>query len=151
MLSDYPTVSYRRLTKTSVAPKKAHKTDAAFDLYSDERIDITPGGSALVGTGIALDMSKGLTGHYAAILSRSGMAAKNRIFVLNAPGLIDTGYRGEIKIILQNLGSSVYHIDQAERIAQIMFLPNYVVYLNEVNELSESDRGEEGFGSSGKK
>jgi len=147
--SDYPTVSYRRLTKTAVAPKKAHKTDAAFDLYADEGVDISPGKNALVGTGIALDMSQGLTSHHAAILSRSGLAV-DQIFVLNAPGLIDTGYRGEIKIILQNLSDSVYSILPAERIAQIVFIPNYIVYLNEVNELSESDRGEKGFGSSGK-
>lgn len=126
-------------------------TDAAFDLYANEEAEIEVGKNELIGTGIALDMSVGLTSHYAVILSRSGLAAKNRLFVLNSPGLIDTGYRGEIKVILQNLGDEPYRVEVGERIAQIMFIPNYVVYLNEVDELSESDRGEKGFGSSGKK
>lgn len=150
-VNDYPVVHYRLLTPTAKKPSKAHKTDAAFDLFADEGVDIEPGANATVGTGIALDMSIGLTGHYASVLSRSGLAKKDQIFVLNAPGLIDTGYRGEIKVILQNLGSETYSVEVGERIAQIMFIPNYVVYLHETNELSESDRGEKGFGSSGKK
>lgn len=151
LIHDYPLVNYKRITSTAKTPHKAHMTDAAFDLFSDEEIEIEPGKNVLVGTGIALDMSVGLAGHYATVLSRSGLANKNQIFVLNAPGLIDTGYRGEIKVILQNLGEETYRIEHGERIAQIMFIPNYVVHLQEIEELSESDRGEKGFGSSGKK
>lgn len=151
MLQDFPQVYFRRLSTNAKPPHKAHMTDAAFDLYANEEAEIEVGKNELIGTGIALDMSVGLTSHYAVILSRSGLAAKNRLFVLNSPGLIDTGYRGEIKVILQNLGDEPYRVEVGERIAQIMFIPNYVVYLNEVNELSESDRGEKGFGSSGKK
>lgn len=149
-VSDYPTVGYRKLTSTSTAPKKAHLTDAAFDLYSDVSTEISPGEQAVISTGIALDMSKGLISHFALILSRSGLAAKDRIFVLNSPGLIDMGYRGELKVILQNLGTAPYIVKKGERVAQILFLPNYVVHLNEVSEISESDRGENGLGSSGK-
>lgn len=151
MLQDFPQVYFRRLSTNAKSPHKAHMTDAAFDLYANEEAEIEVGKNELIGTGIALDMSVGLTSHYAVILSRSGLAAKNRLFVLNSPGLIDTGYRGEIKVILQNLGDEPYRVEVGERIAQIMFIPNYVVYLNEVDELSESDRGEKGFGSSGKK
>lgn len=150
-IHDYPIVNYKLLSPTAKRPFKAHKTDAAFDLFANEDVDIEPGANATVGTGIAFDMSIGLTGHYATVLSRSGLAKNDRIFVLNAPGLVDTGYRGEIKIILQNLGKVTYSVTSGERIAQIMFIPNYIVYLHETNELSESDRGEKGFGSSGKK
>lgn len=147
----YPTVNYKRLTDTAVVPKKAHLTDAAFDLYSDVGVEIPPGCHSTIRTGIALDMSEGLASHFAVILSRSGLAAKDQIFVLNSPGLIDTGYRGELKVILQNLSLREYEVEIGERIAQIMFIPNYVVHLKEVDELSESDRGEKGIGSSGKK
>lgn len=151
LVHDYPLVNYKKISPTAKTPHKAHMSDAAFDLFSDEEVEIEPGQNRLVGTGIALDMSVGLTSHYATVMSRSGLASKNQIFVLNSPGLIDNGYRGEIKVILQNLGRDSYRVERGERIAQIMFIPNYVVHLHEVEELSESDRGEKGFGSSGKK
>lgn len=139
-------IRYKCLTSSATPFRKAHDSDAAFDIYSDIDVSIYPGENALVSTGIALDMED----HYATVLSRSGLA-KERIFVLNAPGLIDTGYKGEIKVILQNLGGNAYSVERGDRIAQIMFHRNYDVYLEETDSLSSSDRGEGGFGSSGKK
>jgi len=134
------------LTNTARLPKRAHASDAAFDLYSDQPGFVEPGSIMTVSTGVALELPDHV---HALVLSRSGLAAKNGVFVLNSPGLIDSGYRGEVKVVLHAVGKNRMLISQGDRIAQILFQETLSVSLDEVDNLSSSDRGDKGFGSTG--
>lgn len=140
-------VPVRLLTPTARLPERAYEHDAAWDLYAAEEATLSPLGRAVVGTGIAL----GLPGHLAALtLPRSGLAARHGISIVNAPGLIDPGYRGEIRIILLNTDAqTVFCIAPGDRIAQLLFLPLTDVRLLTAEALDDTPRGERGFGSSG--
>ena len=129
-------------------PTKAHASDAGYDLYSCERVEIKEQKSALVRTGIKANLPPG---YYGRIASRSGLAAKHGLDV--AAGVIDNGYNGEIMVLLRNHGPYDYVIEIGDKIAQ-MILEQYgdfpVVLVDSVAELSNTTRGESGFGSSGK-
>lgn len=128
-------------------PERAHDTDAAFDLRASEAAVLGPGERASVGTGIAVAIPEGFAG---LVLPRSGIAARNGIALVNAPGLIDSGYRGELRVLLLNTdGRQSFTIEPGDRIAQLMITPAPAVEFAEASELAGSARGEGGFGSTG--
>lgn len=132
---------------TADVPMQAHKGDAGFDLRSMETFDLEPFERRLVPTGIALELPENFA---ALVIPRSGLAAKHGISIVNAPGLIDSGYRGEICVSLINLDAHErFHVEVGDRIAQLMILPIPDVALVLVDALSSSNRGSDGFGSSG--
>ena len=114
----------------------------------DANINIDPGKTAIIPTGLAISIPKG---YEAQIRPRSGLAAKQKISVLNTPGTIDADYRGEIKVILINLGQDSFVVEKGFRIAQMVVCPVVQAQLKEVSDLSETERGEGGFGSTGTK
>ena len=128
-------------------PKKAHPDDAGYDLYS--RIDavLEPLSGMVIPIGFAMELP---TGYEAQIRPRSGLAAKHHITVTNSPGTVDANYRGEIKAILYNLGREPFVIQRGDRIAQMVICKLPEINFVEATELSETDRGTGGFGSSGK-
>ena len=140
-------VPVRLLTPSARLPERAYEHDAAYDLYAAEEATLPPLARAVVGTGIAL----GLPSHLAALtLPRSGLAARHGISIVNAPGLIDPGYRGEVRIILLNTDrEATFSVAVGDRIAQLLFLPLTDVNMAQVDTLDDTDRGERGFGSSG--
>lgn len=130
-------------------PVRKNEGDAGADLYSTENVIIAPMGRAVVGTGLYFEIP---SGYEVQIRSRSGLAAKNGVFVLNSPGTIDEGYRNEVKVILQNLGKEPFTVNKGDRIAQMVISslsPHILVA--EVDKLSnvETERGLGGFGSTG--
>src|SRR5688572_30502948 len=128
-------------------PAFAHPGDAGMDLYSAEDITLDPGDRAAIGTGLAVAIPKGYAGF---VHARSGRAIKQGLALVNAPGLIDSGYRGEIKVIVINLARKhSIHISRGEKIAQLVVQKVTPVEPVEVEVLSVSDRGEGGFGSTG--
>ena len=139
-------VKVKRLVPEGLPPKQAKKGDAAFDLYSVVDYELRAGESYGVPTGIALEIPHGYEGQ---IRPRSGLALKNGITITNSPGTIDSGYRGEVRIIVHNLSREPFKISRGMRIAQIAIRPVPEVDFIEVEELEESDRGEGGFGSTG--
>jgi dUTP pyrophosphatase len=141
-------VPVRLLSPAARLPERAYDHDAAWDLYAAEEALLQPLERAVVGTGIAL----GLPSHLAALtLPRSGLAARHGVSIVNSPGLIDPGYRGEVRIILLNTDSSAaFHVQPGDRIAQLLFLPITLVQLVQTDSLDDTHRGERGFGSSGR-
>lgn len=128
-------------------PRFAHQGDAGLDLRSAIDIVIEPGCRALVPTGVAVAIPEA---HAGLVVPRSGLAAKHGISIVNAPGLIDSGYRGEIKVILINTDASeAFSIQRGDRIAQLVVIAVPPIELAYVDELSSSQRGAQGFGSSG--
>ena len=128
-------------------PRCAYAGDAGVDLRAAEDLDLAPFERAMVPCGLALAIPEGYAGF---VLPRSGLAAKHGISIVNAPGLIDSGYRGEIKVILVNLDSKEsFSIKRGDRIAQLVIMATPEVDYEPVGELPESERGEGGFGSSG--
>ena len=129
-------------------PTRANDGDAGLDLYAVERASIAPGGRASVGTGIAIEVPPG---HAGLVLPRSGLAARHGVALVNAPGLIDPGYRGEIRVLLLNTDrTAAFQVDRGDRIAQLMVTPIATARPTEVAELSASARAGGGFGSSGR-
>ena len=128
-------------------PARAREHDAGLDLYAAEAVTIEPGARALVPTGIALAIPPGYAGF---VLPRSGLAFRHGVTQLNAPGLIDAGYRGEVKVLLVNHDRAAAAIVRGERIAQLVVQRVEPAELIEVDELPPSDRGTGGFGSSGR-
>ena len=136
-----------RLDERAVLPSQAHDDDAGFDLSALDGTSIAPGERAMVGTGVAIALPRG---HAGLVLPRSGLAAKHGISLVNAPGLIDAGYRGEIKVLLLNTDSkSAFEVEPGMRIAQLVVIAVETPFLEEVDHLGETTRGEGGFGSSG--
>ena len=129
-------------------PKRAHSDDAAFDLRSKVDIDIEPGMPVLVPTGIFMEFPPG---YEVQVRPRSGMALKHALTVLNTPGTIDAGYRGEVGVIMLNAGREKYAVKRGDRIAQMVVNKLPVVEIVAVDKLSDSSRGSGGFGSTGKK
>lgn len=142
-------VPVRLLTPTAQLPRRAYAGDAALDLRSAEEHVIEPHGRAVVGTGLALGLPPGMA---ALTLPRSGLAARHGISLVNTPGLIDPGYRGEVRLILLNTDARhefVVHV--GDRIAQLLFLTLTEVALVAVADLPGGERGDRGFGSSGRR
>ena len=136
----------QRLHDDAVVPSRAYAGDAGLDLSSCERVELAPGERALVGTGLAVAIPHGYAGY---VQPRSGLAIKHGISMVNTPGLIDSGYRGELKIILLNTDrSETFVVEPGMRIAQLVVLPVPGIDPVEVEELPASERGERGFGSS---
>jgi dUTP diphosphatase len=136
----------RRLREDAVAPIQAYPGDAGLDLAACERVEIRPGERAVVGTGFAVAIPQGYAGF---VQPRSGLAAKHGITILNAPGLIDSGYRGELRVVLHNTDrTEPFVVEPGMRIAQLVVVPIPELELTEVEELPESERGVRGFGSS---
>ena len=129
-------------------PSRANPGDAGLDLYANEAATLQPGERAMVGTGIAIAVPEGCAG---LVLPRSGTAKKHGIALVNAPGLIDAGYRGELRVLLLNTDrEEPFEVTPGDRIAQLLVAPFISLSPVEVDELGESDRGEGGFGSSGR-
>jgi dUTP pyrophosphatase len=135
-----------RLRDEARLPERAYTGDAGLDLATCERIELGPGERAVVPTGLAVAIPEGYAGF---VQPRSGLAARHGIAVVNSPGLVDAGYRGEIKVVLLNTDArEAFVAEPGERIAQLVVLPVHGVVLREVAELPESERGARGFGSS---
>ena len=128
-------------------PKKAHADDAGYDLYSRIGATLDPMSGMAVPVGFAMELP---SGYEAQIRPRSGLAAKHHITVPNSPGTVDANYRGEVKVILYNLGKEPFTIKRGDRIAQMVICKLPEINLVEATELSETDRNTNGFGSSGK-
>lgn len=129
-------------------PARAYSGDAAYDLFSADELCVAPQARAVIGTGIALDLPPGMA---ALTLPRSGLAARHGISLVNTPGLIDPGYRGEVKLIVLNTDSAEeFTVTVGDRLAQLLLITLSQVELHEIGELSSTHRGTRGFGSSGK-
>lgn len=140
-------ISIKKLHSAAQIPGYAYSGDAGVDLRSVESLTLEPFQRAMVPTGLAIALPEGYAGF---VLPRSGLAAKHGISIVNAPGLIDSNYRGELKVVLVNTDShDSFSIEAGDRIAQLVVMPVPCVNFNEVDELPDSERGEGGFGSSG--
>lgn len=137
-------------------PKHAKPGDAGLDLTTREDVTLLPGETRLVGTGVAVEIPEG---YFGLLAPRSGLAGKRGVTFANTPGIIDSGYRGEIKVPLRNINVSekwisrndCVKVDRGERVCQLIILPCITCECVQVDELSETERGEDGFGSTGSK
>jgi dUTP diphosphatase len=140
-------VEFKLLSDQGRAPRRAHDDDAGWDLFAAERATLGPGQRASVGTGIALAIPPA---HAGLVLPRSGLAARHGIALVNAPGLIDAGYRGEVRVLLLNTDrGEAFAIEQGDRIAQLVVTAVPRVEFVEADALPETSRADAGFGSSG--
>jgi dUTP pyrophosphatase len=138
---------FRRLSDAARPPARAHDGDAGHDLHAAEPARLAPGERATVGTGIAVAIPPG---HAGLVLPRSGLAARHGISVVNAPGLIDAGYRGEVRVLLLNTDRErPFEVTPGDRIAQLVVVRVERPELEEATELDETVRGGGGFGSTG--
>jgi dUTP pyrophosphatase len=139
---------FARLSDEACVPERAHDGDAGWDLHAAEALTIGPGDRASVGTGIAIAVPDG---HAGLVLPRSGLAAQHGIALVNAPGLIDPGYRGEVRVLLLNTDrDEPFEVAVGDRIAQLVLVAFEPVEGEEVEALDETVRGTGGFGSSGR-
>ena len=140
----------KRLSKEISLPKYETTGSSGMDLAANivDNINVDPGNTAIIPTGLALSIPKGFE---IQIRPRSGLAAKQKISVLNTPGTIDSDYRGEIKVILINLGQKSFIVEKGLRIAQMVVCPVVQAQIKEVEDLNETERGKGGFGSTGTK
>ena len=139
---------YARLAEGAQPPSQAHEGDAGYDLHAAESAVLGPGERATVGTGIAVEIPERFAG---LVLPRSGLAARHGIALVNAPGLIDSGYRGEVRVLLLNTDrEESFEIEPGDRIAQLLIVKVEVPDLSEARQLVESARGTRGFGSTGR-
>jgi dUTP pyrophosphatase len=137
---------FQRLHEDAVVPDRAYAGDAGLDLVACEPAEIGPGERAIVGTGLAVAIPEGYAGF---VQPRSGLAADHGVTVLNTPGLIDSGYRGELRVILLNTDRlETFTVEPGMRIAQLVVVPLALVATAEVDELPATERGVRGFGSS---
>jgi dUTP pyrophosphatase len=137
-----------RLGEGAKPPAQAHDGDAGYDLYASEAVTLAPGARAAVGTGIAVAIPHG---HAGLVVPRSGLALRHGIGVVNAPGIIDSGYRGELKVLLLNTDrDEAFEVQPGDRIAQLLVMPVAQPELVELDSLDETLRGAGGFGSSGR-
>jgi dUTP pyrophosphatase len=145
---DAPELPVRRLDPGLPLPAYAHPGDAGADLCAAEDVELPPGGRATVGTGVAVAVPEG---HAAFVHPRSGLASRHGITVVNAPGTVDTGYRGEIRVVLLNTDQTEpFTVRRGDRIAQLVVQPVTRARIVEVAELPATPRGEGGFGSTGR-
>jgi dUTP pyrophosphatase len=139
-------VPLRRIDPDLPVPRPARPGDAGADLYSRESLSLAPGERRLVPTGVAVAIPKG---HAGLVTPRSGLAARSGVGIVNTPGVVDSGYRGELLVALINHGSEPVAIARGDRIAQLLVVPVAVLEFEEVDELDASERGAGGFGSTG--
>jgi dUTP pyrophosphatase len=140
-------LNVRRIDQRARLPARPHPDDAGLDLYALEGVTLAPGSRAEVHTGLALEIP---AGHAGLVLPRSGLAARHGIALVNAPGLIDAGYRGEVRVLLLNTDRTVpFTISPGDRIAQLVIVRVETPEVIEVEALASSARGAAGFGSSG--
>jgi dUTP pyrophosphatase len=138
----------RRLDPAAKLPERAYENDAGYDLFASEHVVIAPGERASVGTGVAIELP---ARHAGWVVPRSGLADRHGISIVNAPGLIDAGYRGEVRVLLLNTDASEpFEVQPGERIAQLVVSAVATPDVVEVTELAASVRGESGFGSTGR-
>ena len=136
----------QRLHDGATLPTRAYEGDAGLDLSASERVELGPGERAVVGTGLTVAIPDG---HAGFVQPRSGLAARHGITILNTPGLVDSGYRGELKVVLLNTDrTEQFVVEPGMRIAQLVVVPVALPEPREVAELPDSERGEKGFGSS---
>ena len=140
------TVKFKKVDIKAITPQKAHPDDAGYDLYSTEDVLLNPGDFQAIHTGICIELPPMTE---AQVRPRSGLAAKHGITVLNTPGTIDAGYRGEIMVILINHCKNAFAVKAGMRIAQLVVKPIYDVSFCEIEDLNDSERGSNGFGSTG--
>ena len=143
---DFLVLQVMRLDAGGILPTRAHPNDAGFDLYASESLEIAPGLAVTVRTGIALELPSGTEGE---IRPRSGLARNHCVTVLNSPGTIDEGYRGEIKIVLINHGATPFRVGAGLRIVQLVVQRRLPLEVTEVETVTGSSRGTGGFGSTG--
>jgi dUTP pyrophosphatase len=142
-------LEFTRLSEAARPPARAHDGDAGYDLHAAEPASLAPGARASVGTGIAVAIPDG---HAGLVLPRSGLAARHGIGVVNAPGLIDAGYRGELRVLLLNTDrEEPFEVEVGDRIAQLVIVAHAAPALAEVEALDASARGAGGFGSTGRR
>jgi dUTP pyrophosphatase len=138
---------FTRLSPDAAAPERAHDGDAGYDLRAAEALMLQPGDRASVGTGIAVEIPDGCAG---LVLPRSGLALRHGISLVNAPGLIDAGYRGEVRVLLLNTDrSESFEVSVGDRIAQLLIVRHEAGGVEEAASLEETVRGAAGFGSTG--
>ena len=136
----------KRLSPTAILPSYAHPGDAGLDLFADRAASLEPGETKLIGTGISIELPEGTEGQ---VRPRSGLALKHSVTVLNSPGTIDRGYRGEVGVILINHGPRRFDVEPGMKIAQLVVAACLTVEVVEAGDLSNSSRGHGGFGSTG--
>lgn len=139
-------VKVKKLSEEAKLPVQALPGDVGFDLFANEEVVLKPGERKLVSTGIKIALPEG---YEAQIRPKSGLAINHGVTVLNTPGTIDAGYRGEIKVILINLGNEEFRIEKGQKIAQMVFNKVEIPRLEEAEELDKTARNEQGFGSTG--
>lgn len=136
----------KKLSPHAKLPTRAHATDAGFDLYSPIGVNIGVGAKVTIPTGLSIALPENTVG---LIYPRSSLGTKHDLILANTVGVIDSGYRGEIMVVIRNQGDTVYTIHTGDRIAQMIVTPYYAPDVVEVDELADSDRGANGFGSTG--
>jgi len=136
----------KKLDPKAILPEYAHPGDAGLDVFSCEDAEISSGESKMIKTGIAIQVPEGTE---AQVRPRSGLALKHKVTVLNTPGTIDEGYRGEVGVILINHGEKAFVVEKGMKIAQMVIKPLLTVEVEETAELSDTARGQGGFGSTG--
>ncbi len=139
-------IKFQRLDAAATIPTQAHPGDAGMDLVSIEAAEIAPGARRLVHTGLAVEIPVGFEGQ---VRPRSGLALKHGVTVLNAPGTIDAGYRGEIGVVLANFGDATFKVEPGMRIAQLVIAAVAEVAIEVSDTLSSTERGSGGYGSTG--
>lgn len=140
------TLKFKLIHPDAILPEYAHPGDAGMDVRSVDDLTIKPGERALVHTGLVMMLP---AGYEAQVRPRSGLALKKGVTVLNTPGTIDEGYRGEVGVILANFGSEDFVVSKGDKIAQIVVAPVTIAQIVETSDVDETERGEGGFGSTG--
>ena len=140
------TLRFKKVHPDAVLPSYAHPSDAGMDVRSVEDMVLAPGRRALVHTGLVMLLPPG---YEAQVRPRSGLALKSGVTVLNTPGTIDSGYRGEVGVILINLGDSEFQVRKGDKVAQLVIAPVTQPEIAEADAVDETDRGAGGFGSTG--
>ena len=140
------TLRFKKVHPDAVLPSYAHPSDAGMDLRSVDDLTLAPGQRALVHTGLVMQLPPL---YEAQVRPRSGLALKNGVTVLNTPGTIDSGYRGEVGVILINLGQAAFDVRKGDKIAQMVVAPVTQPNIEETDVVDETDRGSGGFGSTG--
>jgi dUTP diphosphatase len=146
-LGEMEELRFIKLSEKATLPTRAHDNDAGLDLYAAESARLAPGARVSIGTGLAVAVPEGLAG---LVLPRSGLALKHGVTLINSPGLIDPGYRGEVRVVLLNADPTLdYVCKPGDRIAQLLLVPIATASPMQADALDTSSRGEGGFGSSG--
>lgn len=139
-------LGFKFIHPDAVMPSYAHESDAGMDVRSVEDAEIAPGGRTLIKTGLVANIPQGFE---IQVRPRSGLALKHGVTVLNTPGTVDSGYRGEIGVILANFGDSPFQVRKGDKVAQFVVAPVTRAEVFQVDEVDTTDRGEGGFGSTG--